>query len=42
MKKASETYLKGILEYTDDEVVSTDFIHCPGLVDLRRRAPASS
>lgn len=28
MKKASETYLKGILEYTDDEVVSTDFIHC--------------
>ena len=29
MKKASETYLKGILEYTDEEVVSTDFIHCP-------------
>jgi glyceraldehyde 3-phosphate dehydrogenase len=28
MKKASETYLKGILEYTNDEVVSTDFIHC--------------
>jgi glyceraldehyde 3-phosphate dehydrogenase len=28
MKKASETYLKGILECTDDEVVSTDFIHC--------------
>jgi glyceraldehyde 3-phosphate dehydrogenase len=27
MKKASETYLKGILEYTRDEVVSTDFIH---------------
>ncbi len=27
MKKASETYLKGILEYTEDEVVSTDFIH---------------
>ncbi len=27
MKKASETYLKGILCYTDDEVVSTDFIH---------------
>jgi glyceraldehyde 3-phosphate dehydrogenase len=27
MKKASETYLKGILEWTDDEVVSTDFIH---------------
>ena len=27
MKKASETYLKGILGYTDDEVVSSDFIH---------------
>jgi glyceraldehyde 3-phosphate dehydrogenase len=27
MKRASEDYLKGILEYTDDEVVSTDFIH---------------
>ncbi|RBP48233.1 glyceraldehyde 3-phosphate dehydrogenase [Roseimicrobium gellanilyticum] len=27
MKKASETYLKGILNYTADEVVSTDFIH---------------
>jgi glyceraldehyde 3-phosphate dehydrogenase len=27
MKKASETYLKGILEYTEDEVVSTDFVH---------------
>jgi len=27
MKKASETYLKGVLEYTDDEVVSSDFIH---------------
>jgi glyceraldehyde 3-phosphate dehydrogenase len=27
MKKASETYLKGVLEYTTDEVVSTDFIH---------------
>jgi glyceraldehyde 3-phosphate dehydrogenase len=27
MKKASETYLKGILAYTDDEVCSTDFIH---------------
>lgn len=27
MKKASETYLKDILEYTEDEVVSTDFIH---------------
>jgi glyceraldehyde 3-phosphate dehydrogenase len=27
MKRASETYLKGILEYTQDEVVSSDFIH---------------
>lgn len=27
MKKASETYLKGILGYTKEEVVSTDFIH---------------
>jgi len=27
MKKASQTYLKGILETTDEEVVSTDFIH---------------
>lgn len=27
MKKASETYLKGILEYTEEEVVSSDFIH---------------
>src|SRR5438128_6614314 len=27
MKRASETYLKGILAYTTDEVVSTDFIH---------------
>lgn len=28
MKKASETYLKGILDYTSDEVVSSDFVHC--------------
>ena len=28
MKEASEGELKGILEYTDDEVVSSDFIHC--------------
>jgi len=27
MKKASETYLKGILAYTDENVVSSDFIH---------------
>ena len=29
MKNASETYLKGILGYTSDEVVSSDFIHDP-------------
>src|SRR5256712_7310357 len=27
MKRASQTYLKGVMEYTDDEVVSSDFIH---------------
>jgi len=27
MKRASETYLKGVLDYTSDEVVSSDFIH---------------
>jgi len=27
LKKASETYLKGILGFADEEVVSTDFIH---------------
>jgi glyceraldehyde 3-phosphate dehydrogenase len=27
LKKASETYLQGILGYTDEEVVSSDFIH---------------
>jgi glyceraldehyde 3-phosphate dehydrogenase len=27
MKKASESYLRNILAYTDDEVVSTDYIH---------------
>lgn len=27
MKKASETYLKGILGYTEEQVVSSDFIH---------------
>jgi glyceraldehyde 3-phosphate dehydrogenase len=27
MKRASETYLKGLLGYTTDEVVSSDFIH---------------
>jgi glyceraldehyde 3-phosphate dehydrogenase len=29
MKKASETYLKGVLAYTEDEVVSSEFIHDP-------------
>jgi glyceraldehyde 3-phosphate dehydrogenase len=29
MKKASETYLKGIMTYTTDEIVSSDFIHDP-------------
>ena len=29
LKKASETYLKGYLDYTEDAVVSTDFIHSP-------------
>src|SRR5206468_10560658 len=28
-KKASETYMKGILGYTEDEVVSADYIHNP-------------
>jgi len=27
MKEASQSYLKGILAYTDEEVVSTDFLH---------------
>jgi len=29
MKKASQTYLKDILGYTNEELVSTDFIHDP-------------
>jgi glyceraldehyde 3-phosphate dehydrogenase len=29
MRRASTTYLKNILEYTEDEVVSSDFIHDP-------------
>ncbi|RMD77201.1 type I glyceraldehyde-3-phosphate dehydrogenase [Candidatus Dojkabacteria bacterium] len=29
MKKASDTYLKGILNYTEEPVVSSDFIHDP-------------
>src|SRR5437660_277132 len=27
MRRASESYLKGILAYTDEEIVSSDFIH---------------
>lgn len=27
MKRASQTYLKGVLDFTEDEVVSTDFVH---------------
>ena len=29
MKKASEGELKGVLGYTSDSVVSTDFVGCP-------------
>ena len=29
LKKASQTYLKGILGVTDEELVSSDFIHDP-------------
>ena len=29
LKSATQTYLKGILGYTDEELVSTDFIHDP-------------
>ena len=37
MKEASETYMKGILEYVDDEVVSSDFIGdpCTSIFDAR-------
>jgi glyceraldehyde 3-phosphate dehydrogenase len=28
MKEAAEGPLKGILGYTEDEVVSSDFVHC--------------
>lgn len=28
LKRASTTYLRGILGYTNEELVSTDFIHC--------------
>ncbi len=38
IKEASETYLKGILEYVDDEVVSGDFIGdpCTSIFDARQ------
>ena len=26
-RKASETYMKGVLSFTDEELVSSDFIH---------------
>lgn len=29
MKEASEGSMKGVLGYTEDEVVSQDFVHCP-------------
>ena len=29
VKEASETYMKGIIEYIDDEVVSSDFVGDP-------------
>merc|ERR1719238_741991 len=29
LKKASTTYMKGVLSYTDEDLVSTDFIHNP-------------
>lgn len=37
VKEASETYLKGVVEYVDDEVVSSDFIGspCPTGFDAR-------
>lgn len=37
MKEASETYMKGVLEYVDDEVVSGDFIGdpCTSIFDAR-------
>ena len=38
VKDASETYLKGIIEYVDDEVVSSDFIGdpCTSIFDARQ------
>jgi glyceraldehyde 3-phosphate dehydrogenase len=41
MKKASETTMKGILGYTEDEVVSSDFIGeaCTSVFDARAGIP---
>ncbi len=36
-EEASETYLKGILAYTEDEVCSSDFIHDAHSSIFRRR-----
>jgi len=38
MKTASESYLKDVLEYTEDEVVSTDFIHSASSSILDQKA----
>jgi len=38
MQRASRTYLRGILDYTEDEVVSSDFIHCSASAIFDRRA----
>ena len=37
VKEASETYMKGVIEYVDDEVVSSDFIGdpCTSIFDAR-------
>ena len=42
MKKASETYLKGILGYTEDEVVSSRLHPLPARPRSSTPAPASS
>ena len=43
MKKASEGELKGILGYTEDDVVSTDFVGCPltSIFDAKAGIPLS-
>ena len=41
-KAAAEGPLKGILKYTEDEIVSSDIVERPALVDLRRRACCAS